>query len=91
MCRLAAVTQPRISNLVAETILPARLGVTQGSRCASCHSAWGPNADRRGNFLNCLREEGSNSKADSHQGLRCAVVFFVATENLLDALLSEER
>ena len=34
-------------------------------RC-HCHSAWGPNADRRGNFLNCLREEGSNSKADSH-------------------------
>jgi hypothetical protein len=30
-----------------------------------CHSAWGPNADRRGNALNCLRKEGSNSEADS--------------------------
>ena len=25
----------------------------------------GPNADRRGNSLNCLRKEGSNSEADS--------------------------
>ena len=27
-----------------------------------CHSAWGPNADRRGNLLNCLREEGQTLK-----------------------------
>jgi hypothetical protein len=34
-----------------------------------CHSAWSPNADRRGNSLNCLRKEGSNSEADSHLAL----------------------
>ena len=26
-------------------------------RADTCHSAWGPNADRRGNWLNCLRKE----------------------------------
>jgi CRP-like cAMP-binding protein len=31
-----------------------------------CHSAWGPNADRRTNSLNCPRKEGSTSEADSH-------------------------
>jgi hypothetical protein len=31
-----------------------------------CHSAWGPTADPRGNSLNCLRKEGSNSETDSH-------------------------
>jgi hypothetical protein len=37
---------------------------SMSSRIAlACHSAWGPNADRRGNLLNSLREEGSNSKA----------------------------
>ena len=32
---------------------------------ASCHSAWSPNADRRGKLLNYLEEEGSHSEADS--------------------------
>jgi hypothetical protein len=35
-----------------------------------CHSAWGPNADRRRNTLNCPRKDGSNSEADSQQA-RC--------------------
>ena len=35
---------------------------------ALCHSAWGPNADRHGNSLNCLRKEGSNSEADLQLG-----------------------
>ena len=30
----------------------------------ACHSAWGPNADRRTNSLNCPRKEGSTSEAD---------------------------
>ena len=39
----------------------------KGFRIAGpCHSAWGPNADRRGNSLNCLRKEWSNSEADLH-------------------------
>jgi hypothetical protein len=38
----------------------------------ACHSAWGPDADRRGNSLNCLRKEGSNSEADSHAWSRAA-------------------
>ena len=38
-----------------------------------CHSAWGPNADRRGNSLNCLRKEGSNSEADSQTTMTMSV------------------
>jgi hypothetical protein len=33
----------------------------------SCVTAWGPNADRRTNSLNCPRKEGSTSEADSHK------------------------
>jgi acyl carrier protein len=40
-------------------------GIDISHETIPCHSAWGPNADRRGNFLNCLREERSNSKVDS--------------------------
>jgi hypothetical protein len=45
--------------------LLAERGIDISYETIRCHSAWGPNADRRGNLLNCLREEGSNSKADS--------------------------
>jgi DNA polymerase-4 len=31
-----------------------------------CHSAWGPNADRRANSLTCPRKQGSTLEADSH-------------------------
>jgi hypothetical protein len=40
------------------------LVVAADPRVPDCHSAWGPNADRRGNSLNCLRKKGSNSEAD---------------------------
>jgi hypothetical protein len=39
--------------------------IQSGPRRVGCHSAWGPNADRRGNSLNCQIEEGSNSEAAS--------------------------
>ena len=38
----------------------------KAERVPACDSAWGPNADRRGNSLNCLRKCGSNSEADAH-------------------------
>jgi hypothetical protein len=38
-------------------------------RSPRCHSAWGPNADRRANSLNCPRKEGSTSGADSQTGV----------------------
>ena len=33
-----------------------------------CHSAWGPNADRRANSLTCPRKQGSTLEADLHSG-----------------------
>lgn len=51
-----------VTDEALERQLFGRAGVAQGQRC---RSAWGPNADRRGNSLTCLRKEGSNSGADS--------------------------
>jgi hypothetical protein len=46
-------------------------------RADTCHSAWGPNADRRGNSLNCLRKEGSNISTTSTSPRPSASVCFL--------------
>jgi hypothetical protein len=43
------------------TVLSAREGTL--IRKHTRHSAWGPNTDRRGNSLNCLRKEGQTLKS----------------------------
>jgi hypothetical protein len=48
--------------------LLAERGIDISHETIRCHSAWGPNADRRGNFLNCLREEGQTQKP-IHSGI----------------------
>jgi hypothetical protein len=39
-------------------------------RLVGCHSAWSPKAGRRGDSLNCLRKEESNSDPNSHKTSR---------------------
>ena len=48
--------------------LADRVPTIQHTSALRCPSAWGPNADRRGNALNCLRKEGSTLKP-IHSGL----------------------
>jgi hypothetical protein len=65
--RIKMWSHPRrpAAKVSTDVVTSGRSAARSRRNVVTCHSAWGPNADRRTNSLNCPSKEGSTSEADS--------------------------